>query len=340
MASSGWGKSVNMIPHIISKAAQVDFYKAVFIIENQLKRHGLEYRYVGYDSSPKQELIKFTATQKFGYPGNAITKLEQISFEDGLHKVNMQISFMGLTGCSGALPQFYSELVMQRIRYKDTTMRDFYDMFNHRLISLYYRAWKKYKPSLNHVNEDKDKDPYTQILGLLSGGYNDHQLHFSGLYSRKIRNVFDLKSILSSYLGCDVGIKQMVGQWHDLQLQEQTCLASERLYEGQHARLGVDTVIGKKIWDISSSIEIHISTNNIEKTKSLLPKGKLFELAKKIVKDYAGNAISFRLIIESDFKQLDAVQLSKSECQLGANSFLVARKDNPKTNLTKLSFKG
>ncbi|ALQ56518.1 MAG: type VI secretion system protein ImpH [Pseudoalteromonas tetraodonis] len=329
-----------MIQHIISQASQVDFYKAVFIIENQLKKHGLEYRYVGYDSSPKQELIKFTATQKFGYPGNAITKLEQASFEDGLHKVNMQISFMGLTGCSGALPQFYSELVMQRLRYKDTTMRDFYDMFNHRLVSLYYRAWKKYKPSLNHVNKDKNKDPYTQILGLLSGGYNDHQLHFSGLYSRKIRNAFDLKSVLSSYLGCDVVIKQMVGKWHDLKPQEQTCLASERLYEGQHARLGVDTVIGKKIWDISSNIEIHISTTDIDKAKSLLPKGKLFELATKIVKDYAGNAISFRLIIESDFQQLDAVQLSKRECQLGANSFLMASKNTPKFNPIKLSFKG
>jgi len=63
-----------MIQHIISQASQVDFYKAVFIIENQLKKHCLEYRYVGYDSSPKQELIKFTATQKFGYPGIAITK--------------------------------------------------------------------------------------------------------------------------------------------------------------------------------------------------------------------------------------------------------------------------
>ncbi|MEI8618383.1 type VI secretion system baseplate subunit TssG [Pseudoalteromonas sp. B193] len=106
-------------------------------------------------------MIKFTATQKFGYPGNAITKLEETGFEDGMHKVTMQVSFMGLTGCSGALPQFYSELVMQRLRYKDTTMRDFYDMFNHRLVSLYYRAWKNISLRLITLIK-KNKDPYNK----------------------------------------------------------------------------------------------------------------------------------------------------------------------------------
>lgn len=329
-----------MIKHLISQAAQTDFYKAVFIVENQLKKRGLEHRHVGFDSSPKLELIKFTAMQKFGYPGNAITKLEEIGFEDGLHKVHMQVSFMGLTGCSGALPQFYSELVIQRLRHKDTTMRDFYDMFNHRLVSLYYRAWKKYKPSLNHVNSDTAKDPYTQILGLLSGGYNEHQLHFSGLYSRKIRNAFDLKNVLSSYLGCQVTIKQMVGQWHNLNEQEQTCLASRVLYEGQHARLGVDTMLGKKVWDTSSNIEVQIATDDPCKAKLLLPGGNLFELARKITKDYVGNAINFRLVIESQFESLGSASLAKNNYQLGANSFLAIKHDELKSNPTKLAFKG
>ncbi|KPZ55510.1 hypothetical protein AN391_02557 [Pseudoalteromonas sp. P1-13-1a] len=329
-----------MIKQLIAQASQVDFYKAVFIIENQLKKRGLDYRHVGYDSNPKQELIKFTATQKFGYPGNSITKLEEAGFEDGLHKVNIQVSFMGLTGCSGALPQFYSELVMQRLRYKDTTMRDFYDMFNHRLISLYYRAWKKYKPSLNHINNDKKKDPYTQMLGLLSGGYNEHQLHFSGLYSRKIRNAFDLQSVLGSYLGCEVKINQMVGQWYELKLQEQTALASQVMYEGQHARLGVDSVIGKQVWDVSSSIEVHIKPNKPCKVKQLLPRGELFQLAKKITKDYIGNSIQFRLIIEADFTCLDTAQLLEDKAQLGINSFLAVQNNKSKSNPTKLSFKG
>ncbi|MCW1720146.1 type VI secretion system baseplate subunit TssG [Pseudoalteromonas sp. A3] len=329
-----------MIENLISQTSQVDFYKAVFIIESQLKKNGLEYRHVGYDSSPKLELIKFTATQKLGFPGNAISKIENIGYEDNLAKVNIEVSFMGLTGCAGALPQFYSELVLQRLRFKDTTMRDFYDMFNHRLVSLYYRAWKKYKPSLNHINNNKSKDPYTKILGLLSGGYRESQLHFSGMYSRKVRNASDLQSILTYYLGCDVKIQQMIGQWKTLKIQEQTSLPSRLEFEGRHARLGVDTVLGKQVWDISSLVEVHIFTENVDKARALLPNGTLFILAKNITKDYLGRAVQFRLEVKSNFHKLKAIQLGVNDYQLGNSSFLVSNKDPSTFSPTQLSFKG
>ncbi|WP_404343658.1 type VI secretion system baseplate subunit TssG [Pseudoalteromonas mariniglutinosa] len=329
-----------MIKQIIAQASQLNFYKAVFLIENQLKKHGLEYRCIGYDCNPKQELIRFSATQKFGFPGNAITKLESTSYHDGLEQVKMEVSFMGLTGCSGALPHFYSELVMQRLRYKDTTMRDFYDMFNHRLISLYYRAWKKYKPTLNYLKDDTENDPYSSILALLSGGKSCHQIHFSGLYSRKVRNAADLQNILTYYLSCDVHIKQLVGQWRPLKLEEQTKLASQNQYEGQHARLGVDAMIGKQVWDIASLIEIIISPSEAEQTKRLLPRRDLFKLAQQIVNDYLGNAVQSKIIIKSNFNDLDAVKLVNNDYQLGCNSFLAANKNQSHKSLTKLSFKG
>ena len=71
-----------------------------------------------------------------------------------------------------------------------------------------------------------------------------------------------------------------------------------------------------------------------------LPKGPLFEIANQITKDYVGNAINFRLVIESNFQNLGAAKLSKNECQLGANSFLSVQDNKLKSNPTKLSFKG
>ena len=57
----------------------------------------------------------------------------------------MTTSFLGLTGPQGVLPQHYTTLLIERVRAKDYALRDFLDIFNHRALSLFYRAWQKYR---------------------------------------------------------------------------------------------------------------------------------------------------------------------------------------------------
>ncbi|MCF7517645.1 MULTISPECIES: type VI secretion system baseplate subunit TssG [Pseudoalteromonas] len=326
-----------MIDKLLHSATQTDFYKAVFIIESQLQESAQQYRKVGYDSHPKLELIRFSATQKFGFAGNAITNLKSSGTYEGATKFNMEVSFMGMTGCSGALPHFYSELVMQRLRFKDTTMRDFYDMFNHRLVSLYYRAWKKYKPTLNFAN--KEHDQHTKILSLLSGGRAPHQLYFGGLFSRRARNAADLRNILAFYLDCDVEIAQFVGQWQPLKQSEQTQITSTG-FNAKHARLGVDAMAGKQVWDISTKVKVIVKPKDAKQTTRLLPRRDLYDLAHKITKDFLGNQVQHELVIKSNFYELDATQLKEERFQLGCNSFLLPQSGVRKGNVTELSFKG
>src|SRR5207244_6114260 len=58
------------------------------------------------------------------------------------------VPFMGLTGPNGVLPRHYTELLMRARDAKGPerhVVRDWFDLFNHRLISLFYRAWTKYR---------------------------------------------------------------------------------------------------------------------------------------------------------------------------------------------------
>ena len=82
----------------------------------------------------------------------------------------MRVNFMGLTGPSGVLPLVYSELVIDRLRERDRTLRDFLDIFNHRMISLFYQAWEKYRFFVPYERGERDRFSH-HVLALLGLGH-------------------------------------------------------------------------------------------------------------------------------------------------------------------------
>ena len=53
------------------------------------------------------------------------------------------------------LPYCYTELILERLREKDTSFASFLDIFNHRMISLFYRAWEKYRFPVTYYRRKK-----------------------------------------------------------------------------------------------------------------------------------------------------------------------------------------
>ena len=138
-------------------------------------------------------MVRFGAHAPVAFPASQIQELERPP--DG--PVRMRVNFMGLTGPLGVLPLMYSELVIERLRARDRTMRDFFDIFNHRMISLFYQAWEKYRFTIPY--ERGERDPFSHhllaLLGLGTPGLQDRQdvaddslLFYSGLLSLHARS--------------------------------------------------------------------------------------------------------------------------------------------------------
>lgn len=121
---------------------EFDFFQAVWLLE----RLEPDRAAVGRQGSPAGETVHFAAHPSLSFPPSSVCDLRRDE-DSGIPR--MTVAFLGLTGPAGALPRHYSELLLRVEREARSperhALRDWLDLFNHRLVSLFFRAWEKYR---------------------------------------------------------------------------------------------------------------------------------------------------------------------------------------------------
>src|SRR5260370_37611886 len=89
----------------------------------------------------------------------------------------MALKFIGPTGTTGALTSAYTEFTLERIRAKAPTLAVFFDIFNHRILSLFYQAWEKYRLAVAYERDQDDpvSNHLMALVGMGTGGVRDRQ---------------------------------------------------------------------------------------------------------------------------------------------------------------------
>ena len=115
----------------------MNFYRFCQLLEQSLP----EMPVPGSDWRVRQEPVRFRPHPGMGFPAGEIR-----STEDPEHPhlpPSVRVTFMGLYGVESPLPTHYTDDIAQRREGHDAT-QDFLDIFSHRLITQYYRIWRKY----------------------------------------------------------------------------------------------------------------------------------------------------------------------------------------------------
>ncbi|GAB1621709.1 type VI secretion system baseplate subunit TssG [Agarivorans albus] len=303
----------------LNSGSEQDFHHSVVAIQ---AGRGAQHNGVGSDTLPKNEALRFKVPQNLGFPGKALERVEAPVSENQPYSVF--VNFFGLTGPSGVMPRHYSEWVMDRCKQKDESMRDFLDIFHHRLISLYHRAWEKYQFPLQYQRQQQTnkKDPISSALHSLSGTSNHTQQYLGGLFAQSIRSAQGLKQIVELISGSKVVINEHLGQWLSLSDEEQTSLASRVNPEGQHAQLGRSATIGSKVWDVGSALEIEIHAANAQGAQQLLPGSKTLSLLQETVAEYLPAHVRPRWSLMARYRDMPSSRLGKTGLGLGQGSAL------------------
>lgn len=231
--------------------------------------------------------------------------------------------FFGLGGPNGPMPLHITEYVRERQRNNaDSASKRFLDVFHHRLLSLFYRAWAEARPTVSH--DRPDDDYWSARLAALSGrgmpDLQDHgpvsdiaKLHFTGHLAAQTRYPDGLRAILSEYFGLPVEIEEYVGQWLEL---------PERSRMGVSAnRLGNDLCLGRYVWDRQHKFRICLGPLKLVDYMGMLPDGQPFKELVGWVAEYLGHELDWDLNLVLRQTEVPRFQLDGRQ-RLGFNTWL------------------
>lgn len=269
-----------------------DFFYAMRLIE---ALHGDKPR-LGTARRPTDEVIRMGQAADMSFAPSALSRVD---LADRSGKPRVEVRFFGLFGPNGPLPLHMTAYARERRLHKgDETFGRFADMFHHRLLLLFYRAWAQAQPtvSLDRPGDDRFASYVGSFIG--NGGSEwqhrdaapDHaRLAYAGPLSRQVRNADGLAQLLSGFLGMQVRVEQFVGRWMQLPEAERTRIgrrgASRRM---STAQLGASAVLGRSVFDRQHNFRIHIGPLSRAAFEALLPAGKALPAVQALVQQYVG----------------------------------------------------
>ncbi len=299
-----------------------DFFQAVRILE----RIDAQRQPLGRHHAPATEAVRVRSHLSLSFPPSQVYELERPTSE--LPLPLMTVSFMGLYGPSGVLPRHYTELLMRVAREakgpERHSFRDWLDLFNHRLISLFYRAWEKYRFYIPYERREYDRadpDAFTRallsLIGLGTGGMRNRLrvstqllsdddlprervlgriddlalLHYGGFLSQRRPTAINLEALLRDYFQLPVRILQFQGQWLQLDKANQSRMGDR----GANNEMGVNLIAGERVWDVQGKVRIRLGPLTYDQFCEFLPdrgptpKQKLLFVLVHLVRLYVGS---------------------------------------------------
>ena len=316
MAGTGGEQKSDLMGELLLNPEQFEFFQAVRLIERAAAEQagGRVVNRIGGSEGPQNEAVKFRALASLSFPPGQISAIsqpaEKSSGARGVSPLEMTIPFMGLTGPAGVLPEHYTSLVIERshLRTKDYALREFLDLFNHRMVSLFFRAWEKYRfPFAYERNQQAghlDDDLFTSCLYCLAGigsrslrdqhAFDDQAiLYFGGFFASRFRNAVSLEQMLGSYFDLEAEVLQFQGQWLYLTEESQSCMPSSTRRSGLNLSLGDTAVAGSRVWDLQSRIRIRLGPLSWEQFSRLLPGTAGLSCIKEIIRLYLDINLDF-----------------------------------------------
>ena len=289
-------------------APEFDFLQAVRLLERIYPERAGPGRFV----DPSTEVVRFGVPPSLAFPASSIQRLRLPKEPGGA--VRMQVNFFGLTGPSGVLPHEYTLLAGDRMRARDTAMVDFLDLFNHRAVSLFFRAMRNHRFDLAREagEEDRLEAHLLQLAGVPKGepgaevrpeseadpGAGEGAsvppgllASFAGLLGPQRRSAATLEQLVEGIFGVPAEVQEFIGGWYPIDDRDRTAVGEEEV----STSLGLGAVAGDEVWDPQARVRIRLGPLDRAGYDAFLPGGKSHALLRSLTRFFSDDQFEFEV---------------------------------------------
>ena len=285
MATPRREKTTDIIQGLHEKPFGFDFFRAVRLLESQFRK----WPRLGKSLTPRHDPLRFKQKPSLAFAPSTVQQFEL--GEDG-QAAKLFVNFVGLFGPNGPLPLHVTEYAHDRQRNShDSSLVAFCDIFHHRMLSLFYRAW-----AVNQKVADLDRPEearFALYIGSLFGvGLSSLQnrdavsdwakLYYAGRLVGQTRNADGLQAIIEDYFAIKTRVETFSGQWMTLP-ENSICRLGATPETGS---LGVTAIVGARVWDCQLKFRIRLGPMTLADLYRLLPTGTSFSRLRTWVLNY------------------------------------------------------
>jgi len=279
---------LNWIAALAAAPYASDFHQA-------MRRLELAFRHLprwGEAARPRDEAVRLGQDASLAFAPSAVAGFER---GDAERPAKLSVTFMGLFGPNGPLPVHITEYVRERVRHAgDETFAAFANLFHHRILVLFHRAWAQSRPAVSRDRPGVDR--YLGYVGAIAGlglpsligddpAMDQARLQFAGFLSADAKHPDGMRAIIEGYFQLPVRIREFVGDWLTLPPDERFRLGFSR----RVSALGVSTVLGDRVFSRSHKFRVVLGPLKEQEFWRFLPHGPgLFKLT-ELVRTYVGN---------------------------------------------------
>ena len=248
----------------------LDFFQALRAIECQ---HTDSPR-LGTSWSARDEPVRLGQDCSMAFAPSTLTSF---TAGEGDAPARLGVAFLGMLGPNGPLPLHLTEHALERRRrYKDETFLRFLNLFEHRFLAFFYRAWCNSQPAVSHdrPQDDRFADYVASLMGLGFKSLRDRdamqdsaKLHFAGLLLDGCKHPEGLVAILEGYFEVPVKVIELIGEWLEIAADEQ-CKLGASVSTGM---IGANAMIGSSVFECQHRFRLQLGPLGLTQFESFLP---------------------------------------------------------------------